>query len=93
MPNTSTAKKRLRQNVKARARNRAQRSALRSQIRKVRVAVEGGRLEDAATEFRNATKKLDKAAASNLIHSNTASRLKSRLSALVKKAQIAVAAG
>ncbi|HBJ36124.1 MAG TPA: 30S ribosomal protein S20 [Planctomycetaceae bacterium] len=91
MPNTPTAKKRLRQNVKARARNRAQRSALRSQIRKVRVAVEGGKLDDAVTEFRLATKKLDKAAAANLIHDNTASRMKSRLNAFIKKAQTAVA--
>jgi small subunit ribosomal protein S20 len=91
MPNTSTAKKRLRQNVKVRARNRAQRSALRSQIRKVRAAVEGGKFDDAVTEFRLATKKLDKAAASNLIHDNTASRLKSRLSAYIKKAQTAAA--
>jgi len=87
MPNTPTAKKRLRQNVKARARNRSQRSALRSQIRKVRAAVEGGKLDEAVTEFRLATKKLDQAAASDLIHDNTASRLKSRLSAFIKKAQ------
>lgn len=91
MPNTPTAKKRLRQNVKARARNRSQRSALRSQIRKVRAAVEGGKLDDAATEFRVVTKKLDQAAAGKLIHSNTAARLKSRLSAMIKKAQTATA--
>lgn len=87
MPNTATAKKRLRQSVKARGRNRAQRSALRRQIRKVREAVEGGRIEDAGNELRLATKKLDQAAAGNLIHRNTASRLKSRLSAAIKKAQ------
>jgi len=92
MPNTPTAKKRLRQNVKARARNRSQRSALRSQIRKVRAAVEGGKFDDAVTEFRVVTKKLDQAAAANLIHNNTASRLKSRLSAYIKKAQTAPAA-
>ena len=89
MPNTPTAKKRLRQNVKARARNRSQRSALRSQIRKVRAAVEGGKFDDAVAEFRVATKKLDQAAAANLIHDNTANRLKSRLSAFIKKAQTA----
>ncbi len=87
MPNTATAKKRLRQSVKARARNRSQRSALRRQIRKVREAVVGGQLEAAVAEFRLATKKLDQAAAANLIHDNTANRLKSRLSAAIKKAQ------
>jgi small subunit ribosomal protein S20 len=92
MPNTSTAKKRLRQNDKRRARNRARRSALRTQIRKVRAAVAAGKIDEAATEFRLATKRLDQAAAANLIHTNPASRLKSRLSALVKKAQQGAAA-
>ncbi len=92
MPNTSTAYKRLRQSEKRRARNRSRRSALRTQIRKVRAAVLAGKLDEAATEFRLATKRLDQAAAANLIHANTASRLKSRLSAAIKKAQQAVAA-
>lgn len=87
MPNTATAKKRLRQSVKARARNRSQRSALRRQIRKVREAVAGGQMEAAGNEYRLATKKLDQAAAANLIHRNTAARLKSRLSAAIKRAQ------
>jgi len=91
MPNTSTAKKRLRQNEKARVRNRSQRSALRTQVRKVRAAVEAGNVELASAEFRIATKKLDQAAANNLVHVNTASRLKSRLSASIKKASQPVA--
>jgi small subunit ribosomal protein S20 len=92
MPNTSTAKKRLRQNDKRRARNRARRSALRTQIRKVRAAVESGKIDEAASEFRLATRRLDQAAAANLLHANAASRLKSRLSALIKKAQQSTAA-
>jgi small subunit ribosomal protein S20 len=92
MPNTSTAKKRLRQNDKRRVRNRSHRSALRSQIRKVRAAVQAGKLDEAAAEFRVATKRLDQAAARKLIHDNTASRLKSRLSAMIKKAQQTTAA-
>jgi small subunit ribosomal protein S20 len=92
MPNTSTAHKRLRQSEKRRARNRARRSALRTQIRKVRAAVLAGKLDEAVTEFRVAVKRLDQAAAANLLHNNTASRLKSRLSAAIKKAQQTVAA-
>ena len=92
MPNTSTAHKRLRQSEKRRARNRARRSALRTQIRKVRAAVLAGKLDEATTEFRVAVKRLDQAAAANLLHNNTASRLKSRLSAAIKKAQQTVAA-
>ncbi len=87
MPNTPTAKKRLRQNDKRRVRNRARRSALRTQIRKVRSAIAAGNLELAAAEFRVATKRLDQAAAANLIHDNTAARTKSRLSAAIKNAQ------
>ncbi len=86
MPNTPTAKKRLRQNEKLRVHNKGFRSALRTQVKKVRSAVEAGNLEVAAAEFRLATKKLDKAASSCLIHRNAAARTKSRLSQLIKKA-------
>ncbi len=92
MPNTPTAKKRLRQNSKLRIANRASRTALRNQLKKVRSAVTAGDFDAAATEFRVATKKLDKAAASNLIHRNAAARTKSRLSHLIKKASQPVTA-
>ncbi len=86
MPNTATAKKRLRQNDKLRVLNKGFRSALRTQVKKVRVAVAAGNLEVAASEFRLATKKLDQAAAKHMIHRNAAARAKSRLSHLIKKA-------
>ncbi|MGV3484627.1 MAG: 30S ribosomal protein S20 [Planctomycetaceae bacterium] len=86
MPNTATAKKRLRQNEKLRVLNKGFRSALRTQVKKVRAAVAAGNFEAAATEFRLATKKLDKAAAKHMIHRNAAARTKSRLSQLIKKA-------
>lgn len=89
MPNTQTAKKRLRQSVKRRAHNRARRSSLRTQLRKVRSAIAAGQLEQAASEFRLAVKKLDQTAAAGVIHRNTAARLKSRLSATIKRAQSA----
>lgn len=87
MPNTSTAKKRLRQNDKRRLRNRARRSTLRTQLRKVREAVAAGNADAAAEQFRLAVKRLDQAAAARLIHRNAASRLKSRLSARIKGLQ------
>jgi len=92
MPNTPTAKKRLRQNEKLRISNKGFRSALRTQIKKVRTAVSAGNMELATTEFRVATKKLDKAAAKHMIHPNAASRTKSRLSHLIKKASQPAAA-
>jgi small subunit ribosomal protein S20 len=84
MPNIKSAKKRLRQNIVRRARNRSLRSAVRTQCRKVGEAVESGDLARAETEFRLAAKKLDRAGARNVIHGNAAARLKSRMSAKIK---------
>ncbi|MFG0266306.1 MAG: 30S ribosomal protein S20 [Rhodopirellula sp. JB055] len=86
MPNTSSASKRLRQNEKRRTLNRAARSNMRSTIRRVRKAVENNDLETAKNEFKAAQKKLDRAAAKNLIHKNAAARTKSRLNNLIKNA-------
>lgn len=84
MPNTASAKKRLRQNEKLRIQNRAKRSQLRGQLRRVRDAVKAGDAEAAMTEMRLAQKKIDQAAAKNLLHDNTAARTKSRLNKMVK---------
>ncbi|WP_437185851.1 30S ribosomal protein S20 [Planctomicrobium sp. SH668] len=85
MPNTSSAKKALRQSDKNRLLNRTQRSALRTVIKKARAAAAGTDEAVAQEAFRLATKKLDQAAAKNLIHKNAAARTKSRLSKLISK--------
>lgn len=84
MPNSSSAKKRLRQDEVRRTRNRSTKSAMRTQIRKVREAVETGDAELAEKEFKVAAKKLDRAGANNVIHQNTAARTKSRLQKAIK---------
>lgn len=84
MPNTDSAKKRLRQNEKRRLHNRTIKSTMRSQIRRVHEAVKAGDAEKAHVEFRVATKRLDRAASKNLIHKNAAARTKSRLSKMIK---------
>ena len=84
MPNTVSAKKRLRQNETRRARNRVGRSALRTQLRKVREAIASKEVEKSETEFRALVKKLDRAASKNMIHDNAAARTKSRLSKAIK---------
>ena len=84
MPNTDSAKKRLRQNEKRRLHNRSIKSTMWTQIRRVREAVQAGDAEKAQAEFRVATKRLDRAASKNLIHKNAAARTKSRLSKLIK---------
>jgi small subunit ribosomal protein S20 len=87
MPQTKSAKKRLRQSEKRRTINRSTKSAIKTQMRKVREAVASGNLEAAQNEFRAAAKKLDRAAAHNIIHKNSSSRHKARLSHLIKVAK------
>ena len=87
MPNTKSAKKALRQSEKIRLRNRTQRSTLRSALKRAKKTA--GEEDQAVAEaaFRFAIKKLDQAAAKNLLHEKTAARTKSRLSAFCKKAK------
>jgi len=90
MPNIKSAKKRLRQNLVRRNRNRADKSRVRNSCKKVLKAVHAGNFEEAETLFRDASKLLDQAgAAGRILHKNTASRKKSRLSAAIKKAKLA----
>jgi small subunit ribosomal protein S20 len=84
MPNTTSAKKRLRQNIVRRERNRSVKRSVKTQCRKVLDAVQEGSVEQAEAEFRLAAKKLDLAAARKVIHRNAAARTKSRLSARIK---------
>ena len=83
MPNTRSAKKRMKQDAKRREHNREVRSALRTQIKKLRSAVAGGDADGSQQEMTRAARSLDQAAAKGLIHKNKAARLKSRLSRLV----------
>jgi small subunit ribosomal protein S20 len=92
MPNTKSAKKRLRQSLERRTRNRATKSAIKTQVRKVTDAVAAKSVDQGMTEFRLATKKVDRAAAHGVIHKNTAARMKSRLSKRLKAAKTAGAA-
>ncbi len=84
MPNTPSAKKRMRQDSVRRARNRSTKSSLRGGLRKVREAITAKDVEKSETEFRSLTKKLDRAATGNVIHPNAAARTKSRLSRAIK---------
>ena len=86
MPNTKSAKKRLRQDVARRERNRAAKREVRTRCKKVLTAVESGDVTSAAELFRDATKCLDQAAAKGVIHKNAAARTKSRLSARIRRA-------
>jgi small subunit ribosomal protein S20 len=91
MPNSLSSKKRLRQSIDRRLRNRSAKAALRTQIRKLRIAIQGSDVEASQKEYILVTKKLDQAASKKIIHDNQASRLKSRLSAAIKKIKAAKA--
>lgn len=73
MPNTRSAKKAMRKARAATIRNRAQRSALRTALKKARVATA------TPAERTDAISLLDRAARKGLIHRNAAARRKSRL--------------
>ena len=87
MPTTKSAKKRLRQSQEKRATNRATKSSIKTQVRKVREAVAAGDITTAEAELRLAAKKLDRAGTKRVIHPNAASRTMSRLSHLIVAAK------
>lgn len=92
MPNKKSAEKRVRQNERRRIRNKAKKSALRRAIRDVRIAIDTKDLEGVAPKLSVAQSKLGKAAKTNLVKKNNASRRIARLARAVNKAQQAAAA-
>lgn len=78
MANLKASKKAIRQSEKRRVRNQAVRSAIKTYVKKTRVAIQGG--TDEASDLLQATASLvDKAAKRGIIHKNAAARRKSRL--------------
>ena len=73
-----------------RVKNRNERSALRTSVKKVRITAASvasgtGKVEDAKTVLQLAIKRIDQSAAKHLIHANKAARDKSRLTKLINK--------
>ncbi len=89
MPNIQSAKKRLRQSLERRSRNRAAKSTLKTAIKKLQVVVAAKQFDAARTEFSSLCKLLDQTASKGIIHVNKASRTKSRLSQFIRKALVA----
>lgn len=83
MANTKSAEKRHRQNVKQREQNRAQRSRLRTAVKSLRQAVASGDAAKAGELLPETLGIVDKTAQKKIIHTNTASRTKSRLAKAV----------
>jgi small subunit ribosomal protein S20 len=71
--------KRNRQNEKARQRNKAVKSSLRTAVRRFREAADAGDRDKAIDLARNAGRALDKAASKGIIHANQAANKKSAI--------------
>ncbi|MBV2209324.1 MAG: 30S ribosomal protein S20 [Thermomonas sp.] len=89
MANIKSAKKRAKQTVVRNARNVAQRSQLRTAVKKVIKALDASDATAAAEAFAVAQPLLDRFAARGLIHKNKAARHKARLTARIKAIQAA----
>jgi small subunit ribosomal protein S20 len=92
MANTKSSKKDLRRTVKRRARNLAARSALKTFVKKVKVAAAAGEPAATQTALVTAVSALDKAAQRGIIHKNQAARRKSRIAKAANKAAAAAKA-
>ena len=86
MPNTSSARKRLRQNVKRNQRNRHRKRAVRESRRTFEACIDKGDRQGAAEALSTAFAALDKAAKVGTIAQNKANRTKSRMEKMFRKA-------
>lgn len=83
MANIKSQIKRIRTNEKARLRNKAVKTELKGNVRKVREAVAAGDKDAAASALLVTSKKLDKAVSKGVIHANQAANRKSALAKAV----------
>ena len=93
MAHSLSAKKRVRQNIKARARNRYRKELIKDSVKGFTAALTSGSLDKAATALNEAARRLDKVAAKGTIHKNQASRKRSRLARRLNAARKTAATG
>lgn len=86
MPNTKSAIKAARQNLKHRQINLAALDKIKSTIKLFKKLTSSNKAEEARKSLSQAFAALDKAAKKHIIHKNTADRRKSRLAKLLAKA-------
>lgn len=79
MAHTLSAKKRIRQSLSRRLRNKVAKSQVKSHVKRVLESVTGQKATEAQTALNKAYQMLDKAGAKRVIHWKTAARKKSRL--------------
>ena len=79
MANIKSQLKRIKTNEKARQRNKAVKSSLKTSIRRFRTAADAGDTAKAAGALQVASRELDKAASKGVIHANQAANRKSAM--------------
>ena len=89
MAKLQSSKKRIRSNLKRQQRNVSVKSATRTVVKKVSLAIDEGDFETAQTLLSGAVSALDSAVAKGIIKKNTASRRKSQLMKKLNAAQTA----
>ena len=89
MAHSLSAKKRVRQSLKRRARNRYRKEQLKDQIKNFTSALVHGDFKKAEEELRKTAQRLDKVASKHTIHKNTAARKRSRLARRLNAARAA----
>ncbi|ALR11316.1 30S ribosomal protein S20 [Mycobacteroides saopaulense] len=85
MANIKSQEKRIRTNERARLRNQATKSSLRTAIRGLREAIAEGDKDKAGELLVSASRKLDKAVTKGVIHKNQAANKKSALALALNK--------
>lgn len=85
MANIKSQIKRIKTNEKARLRNQAVRSAVRTEIRKFNAAIEAGDKDAAQAQLRTASRALDKAVTKGVFHINNAANKKSNMATAFNK--------
>ena len=86
MPNHKSAEKRQRQNEKRRVVNRNNRGRVRTGIKKLRAALDGGEAGDVQNLLPATISLIDKAVQKGVLHRNAAARYKSRLTVRANEA-------
>lgn len=84
MPKTKSAKKALRQNLRRRARNLAQKNELKIAVKRYGGLITSTSKDEAKKYLAHVYKAIDKAVKTGSLKKNTANRLKSRLSKKLK---------
>jgi small subunit ribosomal protein S20 len=86
MPNHKSAEKRVRQSERRRLINRNNRAKLRSSLKKLRTAHDGGDAKELSSLLPTTVSEIDKAVRKGALHRNAAARHKSRLTIRVNRA-------